>query len=110
MIDDDPRETAAIMKWNCALYIKRKNRVLKFKIFKNWKNLLTISSTVSPVVNKSATLQINEKKQTNKKLQEELNQLIDEQKQLEVVSSQLKSVLSQKLQTSQTNSFSKITK
>ena len=71
---------------------------------------MTISSTVSPVVNKSATLQINEKKQTNKKLQEELNQLIDEQKQLEVVSSQLKSVLSQKLQTSQTNSFSKITK
>lgn len=108
MLNDDPRENAAILKWNCAMLLKRKNRALKFRIFAKWKGLIPTLNIPTHQTNKNAAMQLNSRSQSNKELEDELSRLLQEQKRLETVSAQLKTAVTQRVQHVQQSGISKI--
>lgn len=104
MIDIDNDEIEALNTWNCAMLIKRKQRALLCKSFCKWKqntndisNVKPTDSTISsksqirsPTKRETSTRQPS---YTNQALQEELDTLIEEQKELEEATSQIKKSL-----------------
>ena len=104
MIDIDNDEIEALNTWNCAMLLKRKKRALLCKSFCKWKENTNDISNVkpqessissksqirSPAKRETSTRQQN---YTNQALQEELDTLIEEQKELEEATSQIKKSL-----------------
>ena len=122
MIDIDKEEIEALHTWNCAMLLKRKNRALQCKYFSNWKqsiNVLSNSRTQESSFTARNTDRIyqrsgTQKQQefTHKALQDELNSLLEEQKELEEATAKIKETLrdiprpSQSQYRSQYSSFS----
>ena len=103
MIDVENDEIEALNTWNCAMLLKRKSRALLCKCFCKWKqianDITNIKPTDSTISSKSPARSPRRKEQTkqqnytNQALQEELDTLIEEQRQLEEATSKIKQSL-----------------
>lgn len=109
--EEDPQERKAIRKWNLAMYLKRKARSSACRSFTQWK-LLTADRLSSQAEETESQInvwrkqisQIRDDKESNQtagqiaysnqQLQRELDELVKEQKDLELATKQVKNTLS----------------
>lgn len=109
MIEVDPNEIKALNEWNCAMLNKRRNRVLKCRVFTAWKqvaieDLNTNSKEESSISqrntsfksiasNSSQNIAFSRTNRTTEALQAELNSLLNEQAELESATAQIRATL-----------------